>query len=245
MNLLLLLGCARQVTWQVQPLASYALPSLEVSVVAADRGCKKVADELASTLSARPGVVVRPDASVRLQLQSCEAQVDTVVEMESTYPGLVYDTRVVHERRRYDMRAWATAEMVVQSPDAASAHLTGGAERREDGPWVSEGTLELPRAMSLEESVRRDLAHDLADQIAPLPATIRRTLYRDPEPGTARQLHNAAVDAERAGKLDEALRLAEQAYAANPTAAEMRYMQALQDHARAVGYALLPADQRK
>ena len=158
--------------------------------------------------------------------------------------GLVYDTRVVQERRRYNMRGWASAEMVVQSPESPPAHLTGGAERREDSPWVSEGTLELPRAALLEEAARRDLATDLADQIAPLPATIRRTLYRDPEPGTSRQLHNDAVDAERRGNLDEALKLAQQAYAANPTAAGMRYIEALQEHARAVGYALLPADKR-
>jgi hypothetical protein len=237
--LLLLLGCARQVTWQVQPRPSYALPGLEVSVVAGDRGCKHVADELASTLSARPGVLVRPDAPVRLQLQDCDGEIDTTVELESTYPGLVYDNNVFSERRRYDMRGWANAVLVVQSSGVPTVKLAGGAERKVRGPWVSEGQLEIPRALSLEVSVRRDLATDLADQVAPLPATIRRTLYRDPEPGTARQLHNEAVDAEREGDLDRAVELARQAYAANPTQSSMQYIEALQEHAQAVGYALV------
>ena len=92
------------------------------------------------------------------------------------------------------------------------------------------------------DDVRRDLAYDLADQVAPLPATIRRTLYADPEPGTARQLHNQAVDAERDGDLSKALQLAREAYGANPTAASMRYIEQLQDHARRVGYALVDPD---
>ncbi len=240
--LLLALGCAHQVSWQVQPAPSYTLPSWEVSVVAGERGCKRVADELASTLSARPGVRVRPDAPVRLEVVRCDDEVDTTVELESVYPGLVYSTRVYKEQRRYEMRGWASAELVVESAGAPTVRLTGGAERSERSPWVSEEDLEIPRALSLREAVRRDLAHDLADQLAPLPATIRRTLYRDPEPGTARQLHNQAVDAERAGDLDNALRLAKEAYAANPTASAMRYIEALQDHAVAVGYALVDPD---
>jgi hypothetical protein len=204
---LLLIGCASHVSWEVQPTPSYALPSLEVSVVAGDKECKRVADELARTLSARPGVLVRPDASVRLLLEGCEDQVDTTVELESA--------------------------------NNPAVRLVGGAERRLRGPWVTEGTLELPRQMSLSDAVRRDLAIDLADQVAPLPATIRRTLYRDPEPGTARNLHNQAVDAERSGSLDAAIKLARQAYAANPTPQAMRYIEALQDHADAVGYALV------
>ena len=240
--LLLLLGCAKQVSWQVQPTASYALPSFEVSVVAGERGCKRVADELASTLSARPGVRVRPDAPVRLEVVKCDGDVDTHVELESVYPGLVYSTAVYSEQRRYEMRGWANAELVVASEGAPTVRLTGGAERRERSPWTNSADLEIPRALSILDDVRRDLAYDLADQVAPLPATIRRTLYADPEPGTARQLHNQAADAERDGDLSKALQLAREAYGANPTAASMRYIEQLQDHARRVGYALVDPD---
>ncbi len=236
--LLLMLGCAKHVTWDVQPRPSYELPSLEVSVVADERACKRVADDLAKTLSARPGVLVRPDAPVRLLVKDCEQEIDTLVEFESTFPGLTYSNYVSQERRRFDMRGWANAVLIVDSPSAATVRLAGGAERRVRSPWVSDGDLDMPRVFTLQQAVRRDLATDLADQLAPLPATIRRTLYRDPEPGTARQLHNLAVNAERDGDLDEALRLAKQAYAANPTSAGMDYLEDLQEHANAVGYAL-------
>jgi hypothetical protein len=241
--LLLLLGCAKQVTWQVQPAPSYTLPSLEVSVVAGDRACKRVADELAATLSARPGVRVHPGAGVRLELAQCEDDVDTTVELESTHPGLTYNPMVSTERKRVTMRGWASAVMSITSPGSPPVRLPGGAERRERSPWLEDTGFQLPRAaLALQDAVRRDLALDLADQLAPLPATIRRTLYRDPEPGTARQLHNQAVDAERGGDLDGALKLARQAYAAHPTADAMRYIEALQEHALKVGYALVDPD---
>lgn len=238
--LLLMLGCTKHVSWDVQPKPSYELPSLQVSVVTGERSCKRVADDLAKTLSARPGVVVRPDAPVRLLVQDCEQEIETLLELESSFPGIEYSNAVSRERRRFDMRGWAHAVLIVDSPSAAQVRIPGGAERRVRGPWVSEGDLDMPRMFTLEQAVRRDLATNLADQLAPLPATIRRTLYVDPEPGTARQLHNLAVAAEHAGNLDEALRLAKQAYTANPNARGMAYIEALQDHASAVGYALAP-----
>lgn len=238
--LMLLLGCARHVSWDVQPRPSYALPSLEVSVVTGERSCKRVADNLAKTLSARPGVVVNPNAPVRLLVQDCEQEVETLLEFESTFPGISYANNVSHERRRVEMRGWANAVLVVDSPAASTVRLVGGSERRLRSPWVTDGEVDMPRLFTLQQAVRRDLATDLADQLVPLPATIRRTLYNDPEPGTSRELHNLAVDAERAGNLDEALRLAKQAYAANPTATGMGFIEALQEHASTVGYALLP-----
>jgi hypothetical protein len=231
-------GCAHQVSWEVQPVPSYALPSLDVSVVAGDRACKRVADELANTLSARPGVVVRPDAPQRLELRECTERLDTTLEMESNYLGLTYDDRIYTEQRRYSVRGVAGAEMVIVGDAAAGPiKLVGKAERKLRGPWVTDGDLDLPRTLSLRDGLRRDLAMDLADQLAPLPETIRRTIYKDPEPGTARQLHNEAVEAERAGDLDRALELAKSAYAAEPSPARMRLIEELQAHAQSVGYA--------
>lgn len=231
---LFLLGCAHRVEWQVQPRPSYTLPSLEVAVVSADKSCKRVADELVETLSARPGVLVRPDAPQRLVVLGCDERLDTTVEMEQNYLGLQYPTEVVQEQRRYNMRGYAQAELQV----GESVRLLGTAERNLRGPWVTDGDLDIPRALALREGLRRDLAMDLADQLAPLPETIRRTIYRDPEPGTARELHNEAVEAEQKGELDAALVLARRAYAAQPSQARMRYIEALEAHAEAVGYAL-------
>lgn len=206
-------------------------------MVAGDRSCKRVADQLVDTLSSRPGVVVRPDAPQRLEVRACEERLDTTIELESNHPGIKYDDRMFTEQRRYSMRGVAQAELRI----GASVSLVGSAERKLRGPWVTDGDLDVPRALALREGLRRDLALDLADQVAPLPATIRRTLYRDPEPGTARQLHNQAVDAERAGDLDKALELAKAAYAAEPSPARMRLIEGLQAHADSVGYAFRTA----
>lgn len=237
--LLVLTGCVHNhVEWQVQPRPSYTLPSLEVAVVAGDKSCKRVADALVDALAARPGVVVRPDAPQRLEVRNCDERLDTTVEMEQNYLGLQYADQVVQEQRRYSMRGFAEGELWV----GERVKLLGSAERSLRGPWVTDGDLDIPRALALREGLRRDLAMDLADQVAPLPETIRRTIYRDPEPGTARELHNEAVDAERAGDLDRALALAKQAYAAEPSQARMRYIEALEAHAESVGYALRQPD---
>jgi hypothetical protein len=230
----LLVACARHVEWQVQPVPSYALPSLDITVVAGDRECKRVADALAYALGSRPGVLVRPDAPQRLEVRDCDERLHTTVEIDGVYPGLGYGNETYREQRRFTVRGLARAELKI----GRDVTLLGSADRRMRGPWITDGDLDIPATLTFREDLRRDVALDLADQLAPLPSTIRRTLYVDPEPGTARELHNAAVDAEREGQLDRALELARQAYAADPSPSAMRYIEALQSHAASVGYAL-------
>ena len=63
----------------------------------------------------------------------------------------------------------------------------------------------------IEKGVVSDIAADLIRQLAPLPETVQRRWYRKPKPGSAKSLHNQAVEAERAGNFEEAVRLARQA----------------------------------
>ncbi|MFZ5475858.1 MAG: hypothetical protein ACOZNI_03710 [Myxococcota bacterium] len=233
LTLVLALACAHRVSWEVQPAPAYTLASMEVAVVAGDRSCKRVADELAEALSAR-GVTVRPDAAQRLEVRKCDELLHTNIEVLSMDYGLAYAQGVRTERRRYTMRGTAHAELWVGD----RTKLLGAADRNLRGPWVTEGDLDLPGALALREGLQRDLARDLAQQVAPLPETISRRLYRDPEPGTARQLHNEAVEAERGGDLDRAVALAREAYAADPSMTSLRYLEELKAHAEAVGYAL-------
>ena len=72
------------------------------------------------------------------------------------------------------------------------------------------------------------LADVVADSLVPLPVGLERRIYKDPEPGTARALHNRAVAAEASGDLHGALELAREAYAANPTPHGARYIDALE-----------------
>lgn len=242
--LLTFAGCVHQVSWEVQPRPSYTLPSLELSVVAGDRACKRVADELVDVLAARPGVRVKPGSAVQLTVGRCDEGSDITVEIQNQFVGgSAVDPRYDQERR-YHRRAWATGELTVSGP-SAPVTLLGTAERTDRGQWGGESATEIPALITLRDALRRDLARDLADQVAPLPETLRRMVYRDPQPGTSRQLHNEAVQAERDGDLQRAHDLAAQAYAANPTRAEILYMDELQQHADAVGYALLVEPTRR
>jgi hypothetical protein len=233
-------------------VAAVSLPSLRLAVISDDRSCRKVADELAKALTARPGVDVSPSAPVRLVVSNCDERIDSSVELNYDYMGLGYDDSVVRQDRRYTQHVRATAKLMVLRPDADSVTLPGTAERtaRTWGDLPRHGSRELPAAASAEtgtgmadalalrEQVRRDLAYGLADKVAPLPERLKRIVYADPEPGTAQQLHNQAVEAERRGDLDEALRLARQAWAADPSAVSKAYIEQLEYHAARVGYAL-------
>lgn len=232
-------GCAHQVAWQIQPVPSTPLPSLQVAVIAEDRGCKEVADSLVDSLAARPGVEVNPDAAVQLRVSDCRYEVLATVDVEVSEMSVIaadYPEQV--ERRRYLVDGWALASMTVVAPAQEPRDLEVSAERHDRTAWSS--APRDPARHELDDALTRDLAWALADHVAPLPETLRRRLYADPEPGTARALHNRAVEAEKVGNLNLALQLARDAYAADPSAERMRYIEALQAHASRVGYALAP-----
>ena len=231
-----LAGCVHQVSWTIEPVAQMKLPETAVAVIAVDRACKPVADELVDALGSRPGIEVRPDATQRIIVQNCDDQVTTALDIESNYPGLSYGPTVYQERRRYTLNGWAHGEIVVQGA-GDPLKFTSEVERSVRGPWVNSGDLDVPATATLRQRVSGELADALADHIAPLPETIERIIYPDPEPGTSRKLHNDAVAAERAGNLDDALQLARQAYAADPSPGGMDFLEAVQEHASQVGYA--------
>ena len=81
--------------------------------------------------------------------------------------------------------------------------------RMQRSPAKDPGT--ATQGADVEQGVVADLAADLVRQLAPLPETVERRWYRKPKPGTAKSLHNQAVEAERAGNFEEAVRLARQA----------------------------------
>lgn len=230
-----LLGCAKHVSWEVQPVPGVEVP-LVLVVEASEPACGGLARELERTLAGRPGVVLRADAPVHLELSHCEMVVNPQVQVDFNVVGLNYDDAVREERRRYDLDGKATAKMMVDAP-GVSTPLDGEARRRDSSPWLTPEAFVVPSIMTFEDSLELDLARNLADRVAPLPETLRRMVYRDPEPGTARHFHNDAVAAERQGDLETALSLAKQAYAADPTVAHLEYLQALQQHAQMVGYA--------
>lgn len=210
---------------------------MDVTVVALDRPCKRAADELVEVLAARPGVRVVSGAPVQLGLSRCDEGASMNVEVDFRTSSGVGSAQQV-EGKTFRRLSWATAELSIRDNAGVGTPTPVRVERTDRGSSGDDGSLDIPAAMEGREALRRELAHTLADQVAPLPETIRRMVYRDPEPGTARQLHNQAVEAEQAGDLQRALDLAREAYAANPSPAALALVQDLRAHAESVGYAL-------
>ncbi len=236
--LILAAGCGHRVSWQVHPQPSYTLPasaaSVRLAVVAQGRECKAVADALVKALARRPGFQVHADAPIRLEVRGCERGHASTLEVaiDTSAPGWPGG------RQRYTLRGWSAAYMRVVSPMGSTVVLSGSAERTVRSAWVAADDLDVPRAISLAGPLAEDLALDLANQLAPLPVSMHRTLYPEAAPGSARDLHNRAVLAEQSGDLVGALQLARQAEALEPSRAASAYLEELQAHALTVGYAL-------
>ena len=237
MTTLLLLACAPKTSWQVQPAAQVDVPLAAVAVVAEDRACGDVSDALIEALEARPGVRVEPNGATRLVVTGCEELVKTTVEVDLDQ-AVSLGQGAAAEKRRVIVDGSSEVTVQVHHGTAAPVALSASAHRVLTTPWSESNVSMPPRAAAVPRQLDRDLALDIADQVSPLPETLRRRIYRDPEPGTARALHNAAVDAEKTGDFETALSLAEEAWAADPNPRAAQYLQDLQAHAEQVGYAL-------
>ena len=86
----------------------------------------------------------------------------------------------------------------------------------------------LHKRSYIRDRVVSDVVDDLAQQLIPVPEVVRRRWYRNPEPGTAKALHNRAVDAERSGDLAAAIRFAEAAVDADRKPRSVAYLKSLQ-----------------
>jgi len=230
--LVLLTGCAHQVAWKVAPAPAVNVDVATVSVAAEGADCKDLANAVLAEMDARPGVEIAPDAPTTLLVRDCDEFLATIVEVR----GEVDINEV--ERRRVTVEGTGNATIEVRSGDMVIGTLNPQAFHAESSNWADEGRIPAPRARAVSAALDEGLAEHVADDLAPLPAELSRRIYAKPEPGTAQALHNEAVAAERTGDLDLAMKLAREAYAANPSARSMRYLEDLEAHASTVGYAL-------
>ncbi len=225
-------GCATRVAWEVRPAPAVALDTTNIAVATEDRACKPVADRLVRTLSARPGVDIQPRAETRLVVESCEQFVETTVEIQQNQAEA---GTLATDRRRTTVVGQGLATVGVYSGQERIAELEVSVDLQDRADWNATGQ-GGPQVAGMSRGVDDELALSIADQIAPLPKDLKRRMYKDAEPGTARALHNQAVVAEQDGELNLALSLAEEAYAANPTSSNMRYLEELEHHAETVGF---------
>jgi len=233
MLLLLALACAHtQAVWEYTPKASTSAPTTELSVVVSDRRCQMVADSLAVALSMREGVRVVPHARTRLLLNLCRVDLQTEVDISQMYPGS--DGVSAMDQREQIIRGDGSAVLTVELDGSPIDMLNSKGHRVR---MIREGdSTHLYRRSIIHDSVVRDLSEDLAQQLVPIAETIRRRWYRNPDPGTARDLHNQAVEAERAGDLSSAVRLAQEAVNASRTPKTVEYLQTLSERRSAVEY---------
>jgi len=195
----------------------------QVSVVASDKRCQDFANALAIEFSMRNGIDVVTQAPTRLLLNLCRVELSTEIDVTQTYAA---GASSLLEHRDQAVRGHGMAVMTIEVDGQPLGMINSEAKRvrmiREGDPG------HLHKRSYIRDRVVGDIADDLAQQLAPLPELVRRRWYRNPEPGTARALHNQAVDAERSGDLATAIRLATEAVNASRTPKSVAYLNDLE-----------------
>ncbi len=213
-------------TWEVTPEAGVRLPEAGVAVVMSDNDCRGLADALTKELNRRSAVRVDPTSATRLALSHCDLDVRSEVELTQLYPGLGAGLTGGVEHRDEVVRAKGSVVLTIEINSRPSA--TFGAKAQRIRRLSSTQTRRTQGRISVVDGVTRDMAEQLAQRVAPEPELVHRRMYRNPDPGSARALHNRAVQAERAGDIGLALKLAKQALGAAPSTAADQYVQLLE-----------------
>ena len=228
MLIFLALACAHtSAVWKTTPSARIDAPTGSMAVVASDRRCQSYADALIAEFRLREGVLVDPAARTRLVLERCSVSQRTEVDITQDY-GV--STTGLHEQRSQAIRSQGKAVVVIEVDGQRAGQLSTTKKRVR---IVRDGDLAVARKQAyLRDRVVADVVEEIAQRLVPVSEVVRRRWYTDPEPGTARDLHNRAVDAERAGDLAKAIEFAEASMAAHRTPRAAGYLRTLRDRQR-------------
>ncbi len=221
-----LAACAHtSIQWSFVPPSVLPGATTEVSVVVADARCKVVADEMARAVAAA-GVRVTPDAPTRLLLNLCsvELRMDNPPAVASGGSG---GTPMDPIRL---LRGSGSAALTVEVRGSPTG-MIGAASSRVRRLKDTDANALVHRAR-LQQGVVKDVVERLMRDLMPPEETVERRWFASPEPESWRDLHNRAVEAERAGRCGDATRLAAQASLATSNRAADRYLLQLRDHCR-------------
>ncbi len=208
-------GCAGRVPVRVPAAPSVQIPGTAIAVVAVDRDCRDVADDLADALGDIEGMSVRPSAPNQIKVHLCR-------------------TSWVPHAERQQLEGRSVAVAVLSTHEGVVARLLGSARGideldrsadHHDAP--PSGRADLQPSKRVVANLEREVAHDLAEQVAPVSRVVRRRVYDNPSDNSARHFHNLAVQAERDGRLDDALWWARLAWERRPTPRSARYVSEL------------------
>ena len=224
MFFLFALACAHtNAVWEAAPPPKVDAPLGSVAVVVSDKRCQEFANALAVEFSMREGVTVAPQARTRLLLNLCRLELSTEIDVTQTYTA---GASSMLEKRDQAVRGHGMAVLTIEVDGQPVGMLNSERKRVR---MVREGDpSHLHKRSYIRERVVADVVDDLAQQLVPVPEVVRRRWYKNPEPGTARALHNSAVDAERSGDLAAAIQFAEAAVDADRNPRTVAYLRTLQ-----------------
>jgi hypothetical protein len=229
--MLLLLGCVT-VSWMVERPPPVPLPD-QVELRLESPACAGLRQAMIPQLERVARLKVVEEAEVAILLSDCEEQV--VPHFESELRGFqeLRSDNLNTEQRRYSFDGQASAQIQLgvwrSTREVQSSRTTS---------WRQADDLMGADMVGASRQLQEDLAAALIEELVPPPEEVFRRWYPSAKPGSAEALHNAAVDAERAGKLLEALALAEQAASLSPRPPHLSYLRLLTDLAQDEG--LLP-----
>lgn len=215
--LALLCGCSPSVRLELPPRPAVALHADMVAVVARDRACQPVADAVALELTKSSYLAVDPRSPLRIELFGCGDEQALTMEHEQTEEG--------ESKSRVRIEARAHAAVSVSEHGRVFAHLI--AAGHENGSSFASAMPIVRIRHQARRRVQEDLARDVVQQLNPLPTLVSRRVYPNAPAGTSRELTTLAVMAEQGGDLDQALQLAEQAWARDPNPRTASYLEEL------------------
>ena len=213
-----IVGCSPSMRVEISPIPTLNIASTSVSVVASDRECRTIANELVDILRSSYGFQVDPLSPIRLTLSDCGAHYETNVTV--TQP--VESGRFLADHRKISVLGSAHASLAVSAFGNVQAYSIGTGRQEGVVGRHAESLVTLRKVT--ETNLNSLVAEDLASQVSPVPKEVARRVFPNAPGDTARGLHTLAVQAEALGAFDAALEYARAAHDQRPTHQSRAYM---------------------
>lgn len=221
-----LAACAHTaVQWAFEPKSLLPPSVSEVAIVLADTRCQPIADGLARAV-VRSGIRVEPDAETRLLVNLCSID----IRRDDQGAALTGGTGGTAMNPVEMLRGSASAAVTIESNFTPEGMIEGRGARVRN--LSGDGASLLVYRARIQQAVIDDAVLSLMLQLWPEPVDIRRRWYASAKPGSWRDHYNQAVEAERRGDCDEAIRQATAASESTGRAAPRRYLSQLEKECR-------------
>lgn len=223
---LILIGCTSSMRVEVSPIPTVDLATTSVSVVANDRECRAIANELVRTLREQYRFLVTPLSPIHLSLSDCGSSYETNISVTQS----VSPDKFLADTRKVSMIGHAHASLTVNAFGSIQAYSIGTGIQENIIGRHGESLVTLRRVTS--ENLNTLVAEDLASQVSPVPKEVARRVFPKARDHTARGLHTLAVKSEAVGAFEAALEYARAAHSQRPTHQSQAYVAELDRRAQ-------------